>query len=35
MSGRLRSGIEVVELDGTVELDLALDGADEVDARCA
>jgi ribose 5-phosphate isomerase A len=25
-------GIEVVELDGSVELDLALDGADEVDA---
>lgn len=25
------AGIEVVELDGTVELDLALDGADEVD----
>jgi ribose 5-phosphate isomerase A len=24
-------GIEVVELDGTIELDLALDGADEVD----
>ena len=24
-------GIEVIELDGTVELDLALDGADEVD----
>jgi ribose 5-phosphate isomerase A len=26
------AGIEVVELDGTLELDLALDGADEVDA---
>ncbi|MGH2802806.1 MAG: ribose 5-phosphate isomerase A, partial [Thermoleophilaceae bacterium] len=26
------AGIEVVELDGTFELDLALDGADEVDA---
>jgi ribose 5-phosphate isomerase A len=26
-------GIEVVELDGTVELDLALDGADEVDPQ--
>jgi ribose 5-phosphate isomerase A len=25
-------GIEVLELDGTVELDLALDGADEIDA---
>ena len=25
------AGIEVVPLDGTVELDLALDGADEVD----
>jgi ribose 5-phosphate isomerase A len=25
------AGIEVVELDGTLELDLALDGADEVD----
>jgi ribose 5-phosphate isomerase A len=25
------AGIEIVELDGTVELDLALDGADEVD----
>jgi ribose 5-phosphate isomerase A len=25
------AGIELVELDGTVELDLALDGADEVD----
>ena len=25
------AGIEVVELDGTIELDLALDGADEVD----
>lgn len=24
-------GIEIVELDGTVELDLALDGADEID----
>lgn len=31
--GRARAaGIEVVELDGTVALDLALDGADEVDA---
>jgi len=27
----LTAGIEVVELDGTFELDLALDGADEVD----
>ena len=27
------AGIEVVELDGTVTLDLALDGADEVDAN--
>ncbi len=27
------AGIELVELDGTVELDLALDGADEVDAN--
>ncbi len=27
----LAAGIEIVELDGTVELDLALDGADEVD----
>jgi ribose 5-phosphate isomerase A len=27
----LSAGIEVVELDGSVELDLALDGADEVD----
>jgi ribose 5-phosphate isomerase A len=27
----LRAGIEVVELDGSFELDLALDGADEVD----
>jgi ribose 5-phosphate isomerase A len=27
------AGIEVVELDGTLELDLALDGADEVDDR--
>jgi ribose 5-phosphate isomerase A len=27
----LAAGIEVVELDGTFELDLALDGADEVD----
>jgi ribose 5-phosphate isomerase A len=26
-------GIELVELDGSVELDLALDGADEVDAE--
>jgi ribose 5-phosphate isomerase A len=26
------AGIEVVELDGSLELDLALDGADEVDA---
>lgn len=26
-------GIEVIELDGTVELDLALDGADEVDPQ--
>jgi ribose 5-phosphate isomerase A len=26
-------GIELVELDGSVELDLALDGADEVDPR--
>ncbi len=25
------AGIEIVELDGTIELDLALDGADEVD----
>ncbi len=31
---RARSlGIEVVELDGTFELDLALDGADEIDPR--
>jgi ribose 5-phosphate isomerase A len=28
----LTSGIEVVELDGTFELDLVLDGADEVDS---
>ena len=28
----LTAGIEVVELDGSFELDLALDGADEVDA---
>ena len=28
----LTAGIEVIELDGTFELDLALDGADEVDA---
>ena len=28
----LAAGIEVVELDGSFELDLALDGADEVDA---
>jgi ribose 5-phosphate isomerase A len=27
----LTAGTEVVELDGTIELDLALDGADEVD----
>ena len=27
----LRAGIEVVQLDGTFELDVALDGADEVD----
>jgi ribose 5-phosphate isomerase A len=27
------AGIEVVELDGSLELDLALDGADEVDTR--
>ncbi len=27
------AGFEVVELDGTVELDLALDGADEVDGE--
>jgi ribose 5-phosphate isomerase A len=27
------AGIEVVELDGTFQLDLALDGADEVDAQ--
>ena len=27
------AGIELVALDGTVELDLALDGADEVDPR--
>jgi ribose 5-phosphate isomerase A len=27
------AGFELVELDGTVELDLALDGADEVDER--
>jgi ribose 5-phosphate isomerase A len=27
------AGIEVVELDGSLELDLALDGADEVDPR--
>ena len=27
----LEAGIEVVELDGSLELDLALDGADEVD----
>ena len=26
-----RAGIEIVELDGSLELDLALDGADEVD----
>ena len=29
----MEAGIELVELDGSVELDLALDGADEVDAR--
>jgi ribose 5-phosphate isomerase A len=29
----LEAGIEVVELDGTLELDLALDGADEVDPQ--
>jgi ribose 5-phosphate isomerase A len=29
------AGFEVVELDGTVELDLALDGADEVDPALA
>jgi ribose 5-phosphate isomerase A len=29
----LAAGIEVVELDGSLVLDLALDGADEVDAR--
>jgi ribose 5-phosphate isomerase A len=28
----LAAGIEVLELDGTFELDLALDGADEIDA---
>jgi ribose 5-phosphate isomerase A len=27
------AGIEIVELDGSLELDLALDGADEVDAN--
>jgi len=27
------AGLEVVELDGTLELDLALDGADEIDPR--
>lgn len=27
----LEAGIEVIELDGTFELDLALDGADEID----
>jgi ribose 5-phosphate isomerase A len=27
------AGFEVVELDGTIELDLALDGADEVDSE--
>ena len=27
------AGIDVVELDGTLELDLALDGADEVDSE--
>jgi ribose 5-phosphate isomerase A len=27
------AGVEVVELDGSIELDLALDGADEVDAQ--
>lgn len=27
----LTAGVEVVELDGSIELDLALDGADEVD----
>jgi ribose 5-phosphate isomerase A len=26
------AGIEIVDLDGTIELDLALDGADEIDA---
>ena len=30
-SWRAAAGFELVELDGTVELDLALDGADEVD----
>jgi ribose 5-phosphate isomerase A len=29
----LEAGIELVELDGSLELDLALDGADEVDPR--
>jgi ribose 5-phosphate isomerase A len=29
----LTAGIEVLELDGSFELDLALDGADEIDAR--
>ncbi len=28
----LEAGIEVVELDGTFELELALDGADEIDS---
>jgi ribose 5-phosphate isomerase A len=28
----VEAGIEVLELDGTFELDLALDGADEIDA---
>ena len=27
------AGIEVIELDGSIELDLALDGADEVDPQ--
>jgi hypothetical protein len=31
----LDAGIEVLELDGTFELDLALDGADEVDRTSA
>ena len=29
----MEAGIELVELDGSIELDLALDGADEIDAE--